>query len=422
MGNRVVAAMAAACALLLASGALAQESGGTAPAKAELVNGQAAAKAKKPDAAVQAFRKAIELDPAFVAAHEEFASATYAASGGYGTDAGLKALDTAYRSWIAAHPTVAGYHWGLGNVFYYKDPALAERECRAAVALDPRFAKAWNTLSLFSEMKGDNAGAEENLKRATEASPGDPSYLFYYARQVLRRDPAEGVRLSLQVVDRFPGTERAAQSLYWLGNDAEDPARKLAYLERLRKEYPPAKFNWSESGMSLLVDAYAAVDSAKAVALAKEMAAALPDDKTWQASLALQAAFARSRALLAEKKGAEALAVLEPLKPPRWGGAMTLLPLLQAEADASANGARKAYDRLAPAVAAAPADALVEALLRYGAAIGRTPAQVDDDLWAIREKQAEPAAPFDLPTYDGRRVSLAGYRGKVFLLNFWYPG
>ena len=53
----------------------------------------------------------------------------------------------------------------------------------------------------------------------------------------------------------------------------------------------------------------------------------------------------------------------------------------------------------------------------------RTPAQVTADLKARRDKQAKPAEEFDLENYlDGSKASLAKYRGKVVLLNFWYPG
>jgi thiol-disulfide isomerase/thioredoxin len=44
------------------------------------------------------------------------------------------------------------------------------------------------------------------------------------------------------------------------------------------------------------------------------------------------------------------------------------------------------------------------------------------DLWQLREAAAKPAAAFTLPDYpDRKNVSLADYRGKVVLLNFWYP-
>ena len=400
----------------------AQESMGTPAAKAEFARGEAALKEKKYDVAVEAYKKAIALDPAYVDAHDQFVFVSRSLLGQKDQAAAVAGLESVYEAWIKADPKQAAYYWGLGWANYYKDPAKCEQYCRKAIALDPKLAKAWDALSLIAQMKGDNAGAIESLRRAAEANPKDPSYLFYYSRQVMKRDLAAGVKLALEVVEKFPTSERAAQSLYWLGVDTDNVAEKIAYFERLRRDFPPSKFDWSDSGMSELVDVYASSEPDKALALAREMVADKPGDREWQATLAIQEAFVTARALIREKKGAEALTLLDPLKTPSYSSAATLLPLLKAEAEAAAGNAQKAYDRLAPAVAARPADVLLEALNKYGAALGKTAAQVDDELWARREKQAKPATPLTLPTYDGRTLSLSDYKGKVFLLNFWYPG
>jgi tetratricopeptide (TPR) repeat protein len=408
------------CALLVPFCGAAQESMGTPAAKAEFGRGAAAFRAQKYDVAGEAYKKAIALDPAYMEAHDQFIFVSLF-PGKANEAASVARLEAIYRAWIKAHPKQAAYYWGLGYANFYKNPARCEEYCRKAVEIDPRLAKAWNTLSIIAGMKGDAAGALDNLRRAAAANPEDPSYLFYYSRQVIKRDPAAGVRLALEVVEKFPTSERAAQSLYWLGWDADAPAEQIEYFERLRKDFPPAKFSWSADGMSELVDLYASREPDKAVALAREIAAAMPDDKDWQATLAYQETMAKARALVAAKHGADAVALLEPLKRLR-GSASTLLPLLLAEADASAGDAQKAYDRLARTVATEPDAELLEALNGYGAGLGKTSAQVDDELWALRVKQAKPAIPFKLATFDGRTRSLSDYKGKVFLLNFWYPG
>jgi thiol-disulfide isomerase/thioredoxin len=72
-------------------------------------------------------------------------------------------------------------------------------------------------------------------------------------------------------------------------------------------------------------------------------------------------------------------------------------------------------------VAGEPADAMVAAVQKYGASLGKTPTAIDDELWALREKQAKPATPFSLQTFDGRPVALSDYKGRVFLFNLWFP-
>lgn len=401
--------------------ALAQESMGTPAAKAAFARGEEAFKAKKYQEAVEAYRAAIEADPAYAAAHAEFIFASRSYLGRDDQDAAIAKLETVYDGWIKANPNVAAYHWAIADINFYKNPARAEESARRAVTLDPKFARAYQSLSLFAEMKGDNAASADYLRKAAEANPEDPQYLFYYARRVAKTDPTEGTRLSLQVVERFPQHERAAQSLYWLAADEERPDAKLQYLERLRKEFPPEKFNWSDSGMSLLYDVFAASDPAKALALAREREAGSRGAGSWKERATLQQNLLEARTLIAAKKGTEAKALLEATKVPR-GVSQTPLLLAKAEARAVADGPRAAYDDLAPGVAKQPTDPTRDALLRYGSQLGLSEAQVAADLASRRTAAAKPAPAFVLDGYDGRKLSLADFKGKVVLLNFWYPG
>jgi len=325
------------------------------------------------------------------------------------------------QAWIDANPKEAGYYWGLGEVNYYRDPLKAERLCLKAVALDPKFAKAWHTLSLLAEMKGDNKASRDYLLRATEANPQNADYFFYYSRRVIDHDPVEGQKLALEVVRRFPASERAAQSLYWLGVDSEKPADKIVYLERLRKEFPPNKFSWSSSGMSNLFDVYADTDPSQAIALGRDMSALMPKDMSWAALVSFEEILQKARALISEKRPAEALALLDVAKPPLKAGP-DRIAILKAEAEAADDKVQRAFDRLAPFVATRPTERTYRTLLKYGSQLNRSAAAVDADLAARRDTIATPAARFILPTYDGKTASLADFRGKIVLLNFWYPG
>ncbi len=91
----------------------AQESMGTAAAKAEFERGEAAFKAPKYDVAVQAYKKAIAQAPAYREAHEWFVRTSLFP--GRGDDAvAVARLEAIYRAWIKAHPRQAAYYWGLG--------------------------------------------------------------------------------------------------------------------------------------------------------------------------------------------------------------------------------------------------------------------------------------------------------------------
>jgi hypothetical protein len=414
--------LALCVALFFPATGLAQESTGNPAAKAMLERGLAARKQQKLDLAVEAFRKAIELDPNYVAAHTEFIGALRSLHRQQGAEDGAPAkIDAIYQAWIDANPRQAAYHWGLGEGSYTREPLRAERSCLKAVELDPKFAKAWHTLSLLAEMKGDNKASREYLRRATEANPKDAGYLFYYSRRVIETDPVEGQKLALEVVKRFPATERAAQSLYWLGVDSEKPAEKIAYLERLRREFRPDRYSWSSSGMSSLFNAYADTDPAQAIALGRDMMVLMPKDTSWAALVSFEETLQKARVLISEKKAAEALALLNSAKPP-LKSSPDRIALLKAEAEAATGKVQRAYDRLAPSVATRPAEGTYRALLKYGSQLHRSAAGIEADLAARRDKIATPATAFSLPTYDGKTASLTDFRGKIVLLNFWYPG
>lgn len=82
----------------------------------------------------------------------------------------------------------------------------------------------------------------------------------------------------------------------------------------------------------------------------------------------------------------------------------------------------KAFDAYVRAVAAEPTPERSKALADVAKALGRTDADTKAAVWAARDTFAKPAAEFTLPALDGTATSLASYRGKVVLLNFWFPG
>src|SRR4029079_1206430 len=98
------------------------------------------------------------------------------------------------------------------------------------------------------------------------------------------------------------------------------------------------------------------------------------------------------------------------------------LAIARAAALEAAGDAPTAYDTLAAVVAKTPSDALIAALESTGRALKKSPEDVAADVARLRDPAAKPAPDFSLPDYPDRKpVSLADYRGKVVLINFWYP-
>jgi tetratricopeptide (TPR) repeat protein len=92
-------------ALLFSASGLAQESMGNPAARAMFERAQAARREKRLDLAVEALRKAIELDPKYVAAHTEFISALQSLHRQQGAADGAPArMEAVYQAWIDANP------------------------------------------------------------------------------------------------------------------------------------------------------------------------------------------------------------------------------------------------------------------------------------------------------------------------------
>jgi thiol-disulfide isomerase/thioredoxin len=292
-----------------------------------------------------------------------------------------------------------------------------------AIAVDPGFARAYQDLALLADFGGENDKQIEYLRKASELNPDDPQYLFYYA-SAIRDDEALYRKLSLEVASRFPTHERGAQALYWLGIRSGSQPEKIAVLERLRKDYPPAKFSWSASGMTALFSEYQVTDPAKALTLAQEMLAQLPASsaKTWKAIASMQENVLQARALLQQNRAAEAAALLERTTTYRYVDQTPFL-LLRAEARAAAGSVQQAYDELVEVIAATPQAELEAAAEQLAARLEKAPGAMMADVWRVRDAKATPAPPFTLPDYynEAKPVSLSDYRGRVVLVNFWYP-
>jgi thiol-disulfide isomerase/thioredoxin len=410
------------------------ESAGTPEAKALFEAGRAADRAGDTAGAVILFRKAIDLDPRYVDAHDEFISSTEMAAYAYdpakraGNQAAQKQaiadLRTLYAGWAKAHPDLAVYEWALAKLAD-KDWTLAEQHLNRAIGISPAFARPYQDLSLIAELRGDNGKRLEYLKKAADLSPADASPFFYYASAMKSVDPAASVTLLQEVATRFPGTDRGAQGLYWAAYETTGVPAKVAIYERLKKEFPPEKFSWSESGMSDFFDLLSSTAPEHASALAAEMLgriASKSEQKSWTDMAAYAAALSESAALCAKGDGKGAVQRLESVKPPASYRDQAPLAIARAAALETAGDPSAAYAVLGEVAGKTPSDAILDALARTGRALGKTPAAIDADLWGRREAAAKPAAAFTLPDYpDRKNVSLADYRGKVVLLNFWYP-
>jgi len=335
-------------------------------------------------------------------------------------------LLTQYDEWMAKFPKSAAVTYALGEALYNAEYPSAKRYLLRAVELDPKLAKAYLQLSIDAERWGDFEVAREYMKKASEADPDSPDYAFYYASSFSDVNPELYRKLSLEVIGKFPESERAAQALYWLALRTEDTEERIRLYRRSLNEFPPDKFRWSSSSMPSLFDIYLEKSPAQAVEFAQQMKAlskSESDVKSWDDRERLAQAVLTVKTLTEEKRTKEAEDVATAIVIPRYSSATEFITLLKAEANDVAGNTEGAYESLLKYFSSQPTDDTYSVLLAYGMKLGKTKANVNAEVHKTRYSAAVPATPFSRKNYlTNDSLSLMDLKGKVVLLTYWFPG
>ena len=414
-----------------------------AASKASFDEGERAFRERNVADAVEHFRTAIELDPNNTQAHRMFIFAfqdlgrseigaeldedARNAAMKAAADESFEGLLAIYREWSRDASDIAAYKWAMGQLYMYRDYDKVRQFTNEALALDPGLSDGYSTLALMADVNGDKDRQLELLKKAVEAAPDSPDQAFYYAAALHRADPALGREKSLEVAERFPESERGAQSLYWLAYRTGDREEKISVYERLRATYPPEEFDWSGSGMTQLADLYSESRPEKALALAEQMVAATAEEPDgwsathWNGRLAFQQDVMKGDELIAEGQFQQAVELLQDTTIPRFVNA-NVFHETRARALDGAGQTVEAYEYLLRLAAKEPTDTVRAATLIYAEKLGKDDTTVGADIRDVLEEDAEEIEDYSFERYDnGERVSLSDFEGKVVLLNFWYP-
>jgi thiol-disulfide isomerase/thioredoxin len=330
-----------------------------------------------------------------------------------------------YQKWSRKYPRNAIFLWSLGIVSEERDPQAAEQYYQKAIEADPKLVDAYDSLSTLQEVMGELAAYRATLRKAAAALPNDPNLLFHYASAIKSVDPDEYKRLTMEIMEKFPDSQRAPQALYWLADGTPTPEEKVRILESLRAKFLAAKSMWASAGMLALFNAYDQSDRSKALALAEEMVKEDPKPEygpdTWTQRAKYATAMIAAEKLLDEGKPKDALTTLDPVLLPRQVEGRWLV-LLRSRATDAAGDTAKAYSNLLKNFAITPTDEFRQALDRYGEKLGKNYNEIETDVWSQLGANARPATPFSLFNYATRKpTSLADFQGHVVLLNFWYP-
>ncbi len=412
---------------------------GTAAARALDQKGKDAQADGHPMEALADFRKAIALDPDYAEAYgDEIFVAPWAAlkaMGMTGDETGAKDVARAkkrtgkvvrsevkkFRKLARRHPENPVYLWALGQIYDESDPLKQEQYCRQAVGVDARFAPGYECLAWVANLRGDDKAYSALYAKVAELEPDNAKAVFGYVR-TLRKDKAAYKVATERLLQKFPADPVAAQALYWYAIDQTTDLAKAACLERLRQQFAPGKFVWSEIGMEELFEVDDRLDPLKARELAHDMVRAEPKDDDWPKNAAYADAMATAQQELADGHAAKAVSALQPIKPPYSIFDMRRELILNAKALDASGRTEDAYTSLLMQYAKHPTDEVGAALEAYGQKLGKSTTEMHAAIWEAVQKGSTPAIPFTLQGFDdGKPVSLADYRGHVVLVDFWFP-
>lgn len=400
-------------------------------------------------AAKIAFRQTIDLDIDFQAAHDQFITMSkFAAMREKNPDSLLhvqrnprgakvapmpqgagpaaEELLPLYQDWATKDPKNASVQWGLGQCLLKNEPAAlknAEAAYRQALAINSKFAPAYEGLAWVALYAKDPDGRRENLRLAFEYDPS-PETQWNYAQVVT--DEQKKKELIEGILKRYPTSPQAFYAISKLAFSAANDADKLKYFETMWRKFPNENNIDSLLGLQQLFKILLPIKPELALELAQDCVKRFPkaiysNYNNWEELLAYQSVFVAAQKAVKARKYDEAVEILKDIKAPLSYFEQTALYVLKAEAEGK--GETKAvYDILLKNAVGKYDDSFNKALYSYGAKVGKTQPQMDDEMWNLRVASAKVFKDFQLIRHDNNQpVKLSDFRGKVVFLSFWFP-
>lgn len=403
------------------------------------------------DLAAQEFRHAIDADPAYTEAHVYFLEAyrsalvakakmplpSEAAShqqtgespqpseaalqrSHQAVDEALQQLLTIYQQLDRQYPNQAAIQWMIGGLSTKEN---ASKYYHKAIALDPEFTQAYIELGHIADADSNKVLSRDYYKKAVDSDPKDGRALLLYAETFADNDLPKFRSLVEEIVSRFSTDPAGAQAVNTLAGYLINRSDRIELYESMHKLYPPQS---DPRFLRLYSEAYREyffTDPDKAVASLQEQLKSKSSEATrkyYERKLSYAQYLAQAERLIDEGQFSEALAYLTNVRVSD-GGSSTPTILLRAKAIAGKDGADAAYGVLANALTETPDEDLHAAFLGYAVKLERTPDDAETDVWKHRYAVAQPMKDFELTSYDGTTFTLSKMRGRIVLVNFFFP-
>ena len=374
------------------------------------------------EAAIQKLRVKVEANPSNLEVQEAFIDAFP------GMD--NSELETQYKILILKYPKNYTFPFAIGKLYVNRENPKATPYLLQASILKPNKAEIWYLLASNATLSNDLTNRKEYLKKAMQLDPKNADYAFDYANAFDKTDQLRHDSLALEVVRKFPESERAVQALYWLASDSNIPAEKIAYYKQLYNHKANPLSEWYLNGTLAYFDLLLKTNTDQAFDVALTMAIEGKRNRNvWKDRMTVADAFLKARKALAENDPKQALALLNKvdLNNPMSGSygidAKEYLALFKAEAADAAKQTNLAFDSLAVLYSKEPTDGLHDAVFKYGSKLGMDSNSVVKSIWKIRHSKAVKATNFSLENFQsGGKTALSDYQGKLVLLTYWFPG
>ncbi len=320
----------------------------------------------------------------------------------------------------------------LGDVQFYENPHASRAAFERAVKLDPNDAQALQYLGILAETRGENDLSREYFRRAADARPDDPSFLSGYVGTFMEGDFARFRDEAMKLIRKFPNSVEAVKWYYWLGARAESPEESRKYWQEAIDRYPLAEAteeqrSWLASIDSQMFESLQRDDPIEAEDFARKAIRAFEghpeQQKIWFENHRRQAEMNLVRFAREAGRPDDVLEIIGMLE--KSSGKRDPLKDDIAYEKALAQSAKgdvpAALETLLELLKKGPNPVAEAAYFDIAKKSRKSETEADDLLWKRRLQDAKPFKDFTLQDPNGKKISLSDLRGKIVLVNFWYP-
>jgi tetratricopeptide (TPR) repeat protein len=332
-----------------------------------------------------------------------------------------------YKKLKADHPRVTDYQYQLAMVEHRTDGKLTSA-MEEIVASHPKFAPAVAFLAGHYAATGNIEKEREYYRRACDLDPSNALYAYEYLSTYKDGDQREYLRRVDEFLARFPKGDFKSTALTDAAQNATTTEDRIRFLERAAKL--PGSYDIAD-----LTALYSRTDIRKAANLAVEKVKEAQGSKDTSAEAQVPylkkradyySALAHADEVVKAGQLNEAKAILEKATPPDT----TLSPhpdeyaktKLMSEILVGEGKPQDAYKYLLDDRQTIGDLDRQAAAVKLGAQLGKSEAQVKDDVVAAVLARAKQPSDFELENLKGdAKVKLSDLRGKYVLMNEWHP-